>query len=267
VFPSHPGAREARRKRALRHIRDNIARSGHHIYVVAAETTPRFAYTIGVSEVIGVELILAGACFYSSRGVGQIINGLVPRLKPGGEREVSRFELAGLGSFTLRNAHASWADELMLGALDYYSVSEIPALQIVPDKACWTIDVPDMSAPWSATTEPIWRWLHEPWTYPVPKEARAATDLAALRGERIIEAVRWEEDEWELFSGPGPDIPKDEMRMVPLGTLLAVDPSLVPVVSLALGEGLRRDPDPHSRWRPWRKSEPSDDGADGEGRG
>lgn len=267
MFPAHPGARDARRKRALRRIRDNIARSGHHIYVVAAEETPRFAYTIGVSEAIGVELILAGACFYSSRGVAQIINDMVPRLKPAVDWEVSRFDLAGFGSFTVRKAHPSWSTALMLGALDYYSVNEIAAVQIVPGQARWTIDVPDMGAAWSATTEPIWRWLHEPWTYPVPKEARAATDLAALRGERITEAVRWEEDEWELFSGPGPDIPKDEMRMVPLGTLLAVDPSLVPVVSLALAEGLRRDPDPDSRWRPWRKSEPSDATAGDEGRG
>ena len=62
-------------------------------------------------------------------------------------------------------------------------------------------------------------------------------------------------------------IPKDELRMVPLGTLLAIDPSLVPVVSLAMGEGLRRDPDPDSRWQPWRKSERPNDAADDEGRG
>ena len=59
----------------------------------------------------------------------------------------------------------------MLGAFDYYQKREIPALQIVPDTAHWTIDVPDMAAPWSATREPIWRWQREAWTYPVPKEA------------------------------------------------------------------------------------------------
>jgi len=46
-----------------------------------------------------------------------------------------------------------------------------------------------MAAPWSATIEPIWRWQREAWAYPVPKEATATTNLAALRGERVTEAV------------------------------------------------------------------------------
>ncbi len=57
-------ATEAERKQALDRIRENIAREGHHIYLVSGgAATPRFAYTIGVSESIGVELILAGAVF------------------------------------------------------------------------------------------------------------------------------------------------------------------------------------------------------------
>jgi hypothetical protein len=98
----------------------------------------------------------------------------------------------------------------MLGAFDYYQKRDIPALQIVPDQAHWTVDVPDMSMPCSATTEPVWQWLHEPWTYPVPKHSTAATNLAALRGERITEVMRWEEDEWEIFAGEGPDVREDE---------------------------------------------------------
>ncbi|MGB6387419.1 MAG: hypothetical protein WBE45_20310 [Terriglobales bacterium] len=52
---------------ALNRIRENIARSGHHIYVVSGGATPRFVYTI-VSESIGVELILAGAILYMGAG-------------------------------------------------------------------------------------------------------------------------------------------------------------------------------------------------------
>src|SRR5262249_1743851 len=88
------------------------------------------------------------------------------------------------------------------------------------------------------------RRQHEPWPFPAPKDAVAATDLAALRGDRITEAMRWEEDEWEIFAGDGPDIPEDELRVVSLGSLVAMDESLVPVVYLAVGEGLLRDPDP-----------------------
>jgi Domain of unknown function (DUF4262) len=246
-------ANEAKRKAALERIRENIARSGHHLYTVAGRATPRFSYTIGVSESTGVELILAGALFYSIDEVPTIINDIARQLKAQRDQEI--FSVAGQGSFTLRKVHKSWATEFMLGAFDYYQVRDIPALQIVPDKAHWTIDVPDLSAPWSATTEPVWRWLHEPWTYPVPKDANAATDLAALRGERVTEAVRWEEDYWELFAGAGPDIPEDEVRPAPLGTLVAVDESLVPVVNLPVGEGLWRDAAPDSEWHPWRKRE------------
>ncbi len=241
---------KAQKKQALDDIRENIARSGHHIYLVSGGQTPRFAYTIGVSESIGVELILAGAILYMMDEVETIINDIAGQLKAHPDRRV--WEVTGLGSFTLRKVDSSWATEFMLGAFDYYQKRDIPALQIVPDKAHWTIDVPDMRAPWNATTEPVWHWLKEPWAYPVPEDATATTDLAALRGERVTEAMRWEEDDWEIFVGDGPNIPKDELRVVPLGTLVGADASLVPVVHLAVGEGLLRD-DPDSEWRPWRK--------------
>lgn len=242
---------EAQRQQALDRIRENIARSGQHVYVLSGGETPRFAYTIGVSESVGVELILAGAIFYMKDEVVTILNEIAAQLRAQRNREV--FEVAGLGSFTLRKVHSSWAAEFMLGAFDYYQKRDIPALQIVPDKAHWTIDVPDISAPWSASTEPVWRWLKEPWTFPVPKDSTAATNLAALRGERITEVTRWEEDEWEMFAGPGPDVREAEMRVVALGTLVAADKSLDPVMHLAISEGLWRDPDPDSEWHEWRK--------------
>jgi len=238
---------EDEHKRALDDIRENIARNGQHIYLVFGEATPRFAYTIGVSESVGVELILAGAIFYRRDDFPEIIRNSVAQLKGSRDREL--IEVAEFGSFTLRKVDSSWARELMLGAFDYYQKKDIPALQIVPDQDHWTVDVPDMSVPWSAAHEPVWKWLREPWVYPVSQDSMAITDLSALRGERITEACRWEEDEWELFAGAGPEVPKDEMRMVGLGTLLAVDPSLEPVVNLKIGAGLWRDAT--SDWHPW----------------
>jgi uncharacterized protein DUF4262 len=243
--------KEAQRKEALDRIRKNIAQSQRHIYVVAGGQTPRFAYTIGVNESVGVELILAGAIFYMKDEAVKILNEIAAQL--GSHRNRESFEIVGMGSFTLRKVHSSWASEIMLGAFDYYEKLDIPALQIVPNKDHWTIDVPDMSVPWNASTEPIWRWLKEPWTFSVPKDSTAATNLAALRGDRITEAMRWEEDEWEMFAGPGPDVTEKEMRVVALGTLVAADESLVPVMNLAIEEGLWRDPDPHSEWHPWGK--------------
>jgi hypothetical protein len=236
------------RKRALHDIRENIARNGQPVYLVFGETTPRFAYTIGVSESVGVKLILAGAIFYKRDDVAKIISETVAHLRA--SRDWELVEIAGLGSFTPCKVDSSWARELMLGVFDYYQNKDIPALQIVPDQNHRTIDVPNMSVPWSATLEPVWKWLREPWTYPIRQDSTAITDLAALRGDRITEACRWEEDEWELFAGAGPDVPKDEMRMVALGTLRAADRSLEPVVSLTIGTGLWRQ-DANSEWHPW----------------
>lgn len=243
---------EAQKQQALAEIRENIAKSGQHIYVVSGGQTPRFAYTIGVSQSIGVELILGGAILYMADEVGIIINEIARQLKAEPDRKV--FEVTAFGGFTLRKVDSSWAMEFMLGAFDYYKKRDIPALQIVPDKAHWTIDIPDMSTPWNATTEPVWRWLKEPWSYSVPEDSTATTDLAALRGERVTEAMRWEEDDWEIFVGDGPDVPKHELRVAPLGTLVAADKSLLPVVHLEVGEGLWRDPVLESEWHPWRKA-------------
>lgn len=245
-------ATEAQKKQALDDIRENIAQSGHHVYVVSGGgADPRFAYTVGVSESIGVELILAGAILYMMDDVGTIINEIAAQLKA--QPDQGAFEVTGLGSFTLHKVDSSWTTELILGAFDYYQKRDIPALQIVPDKDHWTIDIPNMTVPWNGIAQPVWRWLKEPWTYPVPEGATALTDLPTLRGERVTEAMRWEEDEWEIFVGDGPNIPKDEMRMVPLGTLLGADKSLLPVVYLKVGEGILRDYGPDSEWRIWHK--------------
>ncbi len=246
-------ADEAKRKAALEQIREHIARKGHHIYVVVGSVIPRYAYTIGVSESIGAELILAGASFYGNDDVVEIVTDIAAQLKA--ERNREKFEVTQYGSFTLRKAHAGWATEFMLGAFDYYQRHDIPALQIVPDDAHWTMDIPNLSAPWSATAEPAWRWLYHPCPYPVSKQAMAATNLAALRGERITEAKRWEEDEWEIFAGDGSNVSQEELRVLALGSLLAIDESLAPVLSLLVGEGLWRDSDPGSEWHPWLNQE------------
>ncbi len=56
--------------------------------------------------------------------------------------------------------------------------------------------------------------------------------------------MRWEKDEWEIFAGAGPDITEPERRVVPLGVLLAADPSLVPLstsrLDVVFGVMLRR---------------------------
>jgi hypothetical protein len=107
-----------------------------------------------------------------------------------------------------------------------------------------------MTVAWSAEAEPMWLWLLEPWPYTAPETSTAMTDLDVLRGQAVTEACRWEEDYWELFAGPAPKVRKKDARLVPLGCPLAADPTLAPVVDLALGEGVRRDSS-RGEWKPW----------------
>jgi hypothetical protein len=78
----------------------------------------------------------------------------------------------------------------------------------------------------------------------------AVTDLRALRGEKVKEAMRWEENEWELFAGPGDQIDRDDARVVPLASLIGFDPSLEVVTRFEIGKGAWRDASEAS-WHPW----------------
>jgi hypothetical protein len=231
-------------------IRSNIAKYGHHIYLVAGEALPRFAYTIGVNSIAGAELVFAGASYYAAEEVKEIVNAVAACLRTQADWQKVSVRLDSLGSFCLRKAAAPWVNALLLGVLDFYGTKEASALQIVPDDDHWTVDIPDLTRPWSAAGEPIWRWLYDPWKYSVSQSAVATTNLSALRGDRITEAARWELDQWELFAGSGPDVPPDEVRVVPLATLLAIDDSLMAVTDLAIGQALWRDAE-ESVWHSW----------------
>lgn len=237
------------REQALARIRANVERFGRHIYAVSGGQSPRFVYTIGVSPAAGVELVLAGGAHFTATEAGRILNALGAR-DPGELIEGAAFDLGELGRFSLGPVASAWVDELLLGACDFYGEPALRALQVLPEAARRTVDVPDLSRPFAPDLEPVWRYLFEPWDHPVSDRVEAVTDLAALRGEPVTEAARWEEDQWELFAGAGPDVPPEDVRVVPLGVLLGADPSLAPVLALALGEALRREgrDDPWQRW-------------------
>jgi hypothetical protein len=244
--------KEENRQRALNEIREHIARFGFHTYVVTGGGDPHFGYTIGLTESLGAELILPGTYFYELDDVSKVIKSIVGKLSAPVAWNAS-VEADPWGTFSFRQVHMSWATALMLGAFDYYRGKSIEAYQIVPDETHWTVDVPDLSQPWSPTQAPGWRWLKEEWTYPVPRSSVALTDLNALRGGRITEVMRWEEDQWEMFAGSGPDIPESERRIVPLGVLLGADESLLPAVHLRVETGFWRDRE-EMEWHPWGKA-------------
>ncbi len=230
--------RRTARFEMLDRINANIDQHGHHITLVTQGVVPRFAYTIGLKEKIGAELVFAGASTYTAEQVRQIINAVAATFNE--------------CNTSLRQLDSSWVRLLLLGALDFYDEETLPALQVLPDQDRWTIEVPDLSKPFSYDREPVWQWLIAPWTLPIPKNSTAVTDLAALHGKRITEAARWEHDEWELFAGS--EKPKAEMLVIPFSTLYAVDPTLAAVAALPVGSALWREPD-ETTWHDWsRKS-------------
>jgi len=100
------------------------------------------------------------------------------------------------------------------------------------------------------TTQPVWQWLTRPWGYSIPADSMAVTNLRVLAGAKATEVMRWEAANWEIFAGAAPDIPKAEMRIVPLGTLLGMDASLEVVIGLEVGKGVWRD-SLVLDWQPW----------------
>jgi len=226
------------RQRMIEIIRRNIVERGQHITLVTQFNNPRFAYTIGLSPTIGIELMLLGAIMYEADDLYKILNFISERLRKfPQEREIS---VDSFGVFQLVESQNSWTREIMLGVFDYFKTDAVVALQVIPDSEHMTIDVPDTSLPWNPSEQPIWRWLKEPWTWLVPEGSSAVTNLAALRGDAVTEASRWELDEWELFAGSGPDTPQNELRVVPIATLVGADSSLVDVLSLDVGKSLWR---------------------------
>ena len=242
---------DGKRRAALDQIKQNIDQNGFHTYVVTGGGNPHYVYSIGLSGSVGAEVIIAGAYFYLLDELPKIIKSVADELGSSASWQSQKVDLEPWGVFSLRKVHKSWGATLLLGALDFYQVKDIQAFQIVPDVIHQTMETPDLSEPWSPTLAPAWRWLHEDWTYPVPMKSVGVTNLAALRGERITEVMRWEEDEWEMFAGAGPDVPEEEKRVVPLVVLLSADESLLQAVYLPIGAGFWRDA--NSAWHPWGK--------------
>jgi hypothetical protein len=219
-------------------IRKNIASSGHHVYLITAGPSPRFLYTIGLTPVADAELLLAGGGAFDAQEAYEIIEAGASAVRIGA-RAGATFTAGKHGMFSLRVAHESWVETLMLGATDFYRGSPVHALQIVPDAAHHTVDVPDTALALGPMTSPPWKWELEEWPYSVPKDAMAITNFAGLQGRLITEANRWEDDHWEWYAGSERN--EDEMFIVPLATLIANDPSLVDAMSIPVLTGVARE--------------------------
>ena len=238
------------RTQLFERIKSGIDTTGYFLMIVAGKVLPRFAYTIGGKGVFGSEVILAGAELYSRNDVANIFHHVFKELKEGvAWRDVS-ISIDTLGSFSRAPVEQSSCKLLALGAFSYYNEEEIEAFQILPDKNHRTLDVPDLSSEFSTEAHPIWQFLTRECYYRVPDSSMAITNLDVLFGIKATEAMRWEENEWEIFAGAGPDVPKEDLRIVPLAVLIGIDPSLKSLLELTVGTGLWRD-DVELVWNKW----------------
>jgi hypothetical protein len=231
-------------------IQSNIDQYGCHVTIVGQGACPRFAYSIGLFGQFNFELVFPGGIYYLSDQVLKIFNETVKLLLADTNTLNKRFDIEAYGEFSLLPVNQSWSKMMLLGAIEYSKKTEIQVYQIVPDASHFTYDIPDMSKEWSVSTEPVWQWLNRKWDYSVPDSSTVITNLDALQGESITELMRWKQDEWEMFAGPGPDVKKEEIRVVPLGTILGIDATLLPAIDIQTGKGLWRT-DRESDWQNW----------------
>lgn len=234
----------------LKLIQSNIKQFGYHLTIVKGAIEPRFAYTIGLSPLLGFELAFAGGVYYLEDDVNHIIAKIVEGLKNRTVIEDQIIEVGVLGTFKLSKIHSSWSKLMLLGVFDYYETNKVSAYQILPDLNHKTLDIPDMSVKWDPDLEPVWQWLVKSWDYPVPSSSTVVTNVDALQGEAITEIMRWDTDEWEMFAGSGPDVAKRDIRVVSLGTILGIDKTVQPSIDLNVNKGLWRE-SADSKWNDW----------------
>lgn len=232
-------------------IKESINKHGFHITTVHSELVPRYSYTIGLSVSLGFELIFAGGIYFMYEEVLKIINHANKTLQLKKEK-VKEFEVKKIGKFSISDVDQSWSKLTMLGTYDYFQLDEIKAYQIKPitPKLTLTLDIPDMKIKWEGNLNPIWQWLKNEWKYPIPQNSKVVTNLDVLRGNKVTEIMRWKQNEWEGFAGAGPDVKKEDIRIVPVGTILALDSSLISITELEIGKGLWRENESKT-WNSW----------------
>lgn len=237
------------RKEFLTEIESNIEVFGHHISIVTGGSEPRYAYTIGLTKIHNIELILAGCAYYLKDDIYAIINRIIEQINSSEDLE-NMFSINSLGNFKLQKVHSSWSKITLLGAIDYFNLNTLNAYQILPDENHYTLDIPDMSKEWNSDLESAWKWLKDDWKYEIPSNITVVTNLDALKGQPITEVMRWESEEWEMFAGAGPDVEQGQIRVVPIGLLFSIDNTLQTALNLDIGKGMWRK-DKGSEWNDW----------------
>ncbi len=229
-------------------IHSNIDEYGYHITFVNSSTEPRYVYTIGLHKKFDFELVFAGGIFYKKSDIHLIFDTIINELN--NDKNISKIGIQGLGNFTLSRVDESWCKLMLLGVYDFFNLKNFNAIQIIPDENHYTLDVPNLSKKFEPLSESIWKWLTSEWEYPISRDLTVVTNLDALKGKTITEIMRWEEDEFEMFAGAGPDVEKEDIRIAPIGTILGIDSSISPALKLTIGKGIWREKK-DKEWNKW----------------
>ena len=113
-----------KRELILATIKSSIRTRGYHVHVIDGAPAPRFAYTIGLHQKFGIELVFAGGLFFAFDEMLGVVKEFARRIGSGEGSALSSIELDGLGRFSLQEVEPSWGPRMLLGALDYYGSSE-----------------------------------------------------------------------------------------------------------------------------------------------
>ena len=224
---------QTEREKALLEIQQSINSKGFFTYIVEGGVDPRFAYTIGLSSKLGYELIFAGGAYFSKKDVRYIIDRISQLVTVPVEPNLP-INFENDETYLLSKVHPTWCEKMLLGALDYFSVTSLKALQIQPPRTHWTIDIPNLVYGWDPDTEPPWQWLgrEDAWKFSLPQNSCALTNIPALQGQKINQIVRWSDTDWDCFVGEGSEVPDNAKRTVPLAMFLALDSTLVDTLLL-----------------------------------
>lgn len=207
------------------------------VNAVQQSTIPPYAYTVGLAQSAGCELICAGALRYNVQEIDSILRACAREMVRVGPPRSTSVSVEGLGDFVIGHVHREWLTELIPGQLRGAPTSTW--YQVVPTCPDPTVDTPDLGMPRSAERDPAWRWLDHPWDLDAPNGSHLVTTLEVLSQRNPLTIFRWELDQWEALDRPAVEIDQDNARVVPLGVLAEIVEDWSPFLNLNVGEGLQ----------------------------
>ena len=190
------------------------------------ELYPRLVTATGDRE-LDFDLVLAGDCALLGEDAIK-------------EVAAALFQLAGADSvvgFDIQPVDKSWL--ILQGTADL-GLGDRQCFQLTPhDPQHSTIDVPNMQSPFDPLARPEWACVAGPdyWQFSFPRGLTVVSDVHALHGLPVTEVARWADGEIQMHAiqDNGHQPVGSDLRVVPLATLAAFDPSLAELAETPRG--------------------------------